>query len=211
MRDLLSVSVDEWSSLREYRTNRALATTEIQDIEKQLQVKETHLPIREAEVQDVVKMLQVKERDLQIREAEIQKMLQAVTKERASTSLQEDNIQRLAAMKESEENLRLTEAALTQQVSIAWQPDGAARESDLFSLSSLSTVRNSPRIRTNVDLSPGRNAKLDQDLGYRGNESASSSLASTPRAGPSNYTNIGFSSSKSHARLKEDSEYYSNE
>ena len=162
-------------------------------------------------------MLQVKERELQIREAEIQKMLQAVNERRAAMDLQEDNIrQRLAAMKEWEENpsMCLKEAALTQQVSIAWQPnrDGAAQESDLFSLFSLSTVRNSPRIRSNVDVdvSPGSNAKLNQDLGYRGNELAS--LASTTRAGPSEYyTNIDSSSSKSHAWMKEDSEYYSNE
>ena len=205
----------------EPRTNRS--TAEIQDIEKQLRDKEGHLQIREAEVQDaekvlrvkerdletreadvqdVEKVLRVKERDLQICEAEVQKMLQAVNETREAMDRQEDNLrQRSAAMKEWEENLRLREAT------IARQPSGAARESDLFSLSSFSTIQNSPRIRSNVDLSPESNAGLKQDSRYHDNEFVS--LASTTRSGPSKHTSIP--SSKSHARLKEDSEYYGNE
>jgi len=172
----------------------------VQDVEKVVRVKQ----VRGAEVQDVEKVLRMKERDLQLRAAEVQKMLQAVNERSEATGLQEDNLrQRLAAMKEWEEDLRLREAALTQ---IARQPNDAARDSDLFSLSSISTIRNSPRVRSNVDLSPQSSARLTQDSRYHGNE-----LAPTARGGPSKYTNIGLSSSKSHARLKDDSEYYSNE
>ena len=206
---------DEPSDTSHYETEpwtyRAMA--EIQDIEKQLREKERHLQIREAEVQDVERVLRVKERDLQIREAEVQKMLQAVNERREAVDLQEDNLrQRLAAMKKLEENPspRLREAALTQQMTIAWHRNGAALESD-FSLSSISTIRNSPRVHTNVDLFPERNAKLNQDSEYHGNELASLASTTSLRSGPSKRTNIGLSSSKSHARLKEDSEYYGNE
>ena len=215
----------------EPRTNRA--TPEIQDDEKQLREKERHLQIREAElhdvgkvlrekerdvqvreadVQDGEKVLRVKERDLQIREAEVQKMLQAANERREARGLQEDNLlQRSAAMKEWEENLRLREAALTQPTTIASlrQPNGAVRDSDLFSLSSISTIRNSPHIRSNVDLSPWSEARLKQDSRYHGSELVSPALPA--RGGPSIHANIGLSSSKSHARLKEDSEYYNNE
>jgi len=88
---------------------------------------------------------------------------------------------------------------------IVGQPNGAAQESDLLSLSSISTIRNSPCVRSNVDLFPESSAGLKRDSWDRGNELAS--LASTTRGG----TNIGFSSSKSHEGLKEDSEYYGNE
>ncbi len=84
----------------------------------------------------------------------------------------------------------------------------AALESDVFSLSSISTIRNSPRIRTNVDLPPERNSNLNRDSGYHGNELVLP--ASTTRSGPSEHTSVYLSSSKSHARLKED-EYYGNE
>src|SRR5712691_768225 len=98
----------------------------------------------DAEAQDVEKVLWLKEIDLQIRESEVQKMLQAVNGRREAMDFQEDNLQqRLAAMKErpGEENpsprLSLREAALTQQMTITWQRNcAAARESDLFSLSS---------------------------------------------------------------------------
>jgi len=137
-------------------------------------------------------------------------MLQAVNEGREARGLQEDNgRQRSAAMKEWEEKLRLREAALMQQMTIARQPNDAPRESDVFSLSSNSTIRNSPHVRSNVDLPPGGSAWLKQDSRDDGNESAS--LASTTRGGPSKHTNTGFSSRKSHARLKEDSGYYGNE
>ena len=179
----------------EPRTNRA--TTEIQDIEKELREKERHLQIREVEVQDIEEVLRMKERDLQIREAEVQKMLHAVNEGREAMYLQEDDLrQRLAAMREWEENLCLMEAARTQQMTIMRQPNSAAQESDLLSLSSFSTIRNS--IRGNVDHSPS--ASLKQDSGY--NDSDVDSLASTTR---------DFFSNKSHTRLKEDSEYYGNE
>jgi hypothetical protein len=193
------------------QTNRA--TQGIDDVEGQLRERERHLQIREAEVQDVEKVLRVRERNLQICEAEVQKMLQAVNEKREAMDLQEDDLrQRSAAMKEWEENLRRRGAALTQQRTIARQPNGAARESDsdLLSLSSISTIRNSPCIRGNVVLSPQSDAKLKRDSWYHGNELVS--LASTTRSGPSsNHANIGLSSSKSHARLKDDSEYYGNE
>ena len=151
------------------------------------------------------KLLGVKERDLQTREAEVQKMLQAVNERREVMDLQEDNLrQRSAAMKEWEENLRLREAALTQQMVIVGQPNGAAQESDLLSLSSISTIRNCPSVRSNVDLFPESSAAgLKRDSWDHGNELAS--LASTTRGGPSKHTNIGFSSNKSHAGSKEDS------
>jgi hypothetical protein len=186
---------------------------DVQDVQKVLRVKERDLQIRGAEVQDGEKVLRAKERDLRIREAEVQKMLQAVNERRGAMDLQEDDDlrRRSTSVKEREENLRLREAALTQQMTIAWQPNGAARESDLFSLSSISTIRNTPHIRSNFDPSPGpgSNAMLKRDSWYHGNESVSS--ASTARDGPSENTNIGLSSSKSHARLKKDSEYYGNE
>ena len=189
----------------EPRTNRA--TLEVQDIEKQLQEKERHLRIREAEVQGGEKVLRVKERHLQFREAEVQTMFRALNERREVMDLQEDNLrQRLATMKEWEENLRLKEAALTQQMTIARQPNDAARGSDLPSLSSISTIRNSPRMRGNVDLPSQSIASLYRDSRYHDDE-----LVSLARGGPSDHTNIGFSSSKSHARWKEDSEYYSNE
>jgi len=181
---------------------------DVQDGEKVLRVKERDLQIRGAEVEEVEKVLRMTERDLQIREAEVQKMLQAANERREVRGLQEDNLrQRLAAMKE--ENLRLREAALTQQTTVARQPNDAARGSDVFSLSSCSSIRNSPRVRSNVDLFPQNSARLKQDSRYHGNELVSP--ASTARDGPSMHTNIGLSSSKSHARLKEASEYYSNE
>ena len=176
-------------------TNRA--SPEIQDVVKQLREKERHLQIREAEVQDVEKVLRVKERDLRIREAEVQKMLQAENERREAMGFQEDNVrQRLAAMK-WEENPRPREAPLTQQMAITRQPNSTARESDLLSLSSILTIRNSPHVR-NVDLSPESSAGLKRDSWDHGSELAS--LASTTS-----------SSSKSCAGLKEDSEYYSNE
>ena len=139
------------------RTNRA--TTEIREIEKQLREKERHLRIRVAEVQDFEEVLRVKERDLQIREAEIQKMLQVVNERKEAVDLQEDNLrQRLAAMKEWEENPSLLclsrEATLTQQKSIAWQSNGTALESELSSLSSISTIRNSPAYVPMLTFSP---------------------------------------------------------
>jgi len=191
----------------EPRTNRA--TAEIQDVEKQLREKERHLQIREAEVQDLEGVLRVKERDLQIREAEVQTMLQAANERREAMDLQADNVrQRLAAMK-WEENPRPREVPLTQQMAITRQPNSAARGSDLLSISSISTIRNSPRMRSNVDLSPESSAGLKRESWDHGNELTS--LAPTTRGGPSKHTNIGLSSSKSHARLKEDSEYYGNE
>ena len=163
-------------------------------------------------------------------------MLQAVNERREAIGLQKDGLrQRPTAMQKREENLereetpeweenpRLRGPALTQQMTIArepngaargsdlfWQPNGVARESDLFSLSSISTIRNSPRVRGNVDpsLKSSHGAKLKQDPWY-GNELVS--LASTARSGRSKHTDIGLSSSKSHARLKDDSEYYGNE
>ena len=190
----------------ELRTSRA--TSEIQDVEKQLQEKERDLQIREAGIQDVEKILQVKERDLQIREAEVQMMLQAVNERIEVMNLQEDNLlQQLAALKELEENPRLGEAALTHQMTILRPPNGAARDSDSLSLSSFSTIRNS--IRGNVDLSPEGIAMLKQDSRYHDDDVVS--LASTTRGSSFNYTNIAFFSSKSHARSKEDAEYYSNE
>ena len=192
--------------LREKERDVQVQEADVQDVEKLLRVKERGLQVREAGVQGGEKVLRVKERDFQIREAEVQKMLQAVNERRGAMDLQEDNLrQRSAAMKEWEENLRLREAALTQQTTIASlrQPNGAERDSDLFSLSSRSTIQNSPRVRSNVDPSFRSNAKLKEYLRYHGNELA--------RGGPSMHTNIGLSSSKSHARLKEDSEYYGNE
>ena len=202
---------DKQSDTSQYQTELGThsATPEIQDIEKQLREKERHLQIREAEVQDVEEALRVKERHLQIREADVQKMLHAVNERRQAMDVQEDNLrQRLAAMK-WEENPRPREATLTQQMTITREPNGATPESDLLSLSSFSTIRNSPRIRRNVDISPESSARLKQDSGYRDSDVVS--LASTTRGGPSKYTNIDFFSGKSHARLKEDSEYYSNE
>jgi len=198
--------------LQEKERDLQIREADVQDIEKVARVKERDLQTREADVQDVEKVLRVKERDLQIREADVQKMLQVANERREARGLQEDNLrQRLAAMKEWEEKLRLREAALTQQqTTVARQPNDAARESDVFSLSSCSTIRNSPRVRSNVDLSPQNSARLKQDSRDDGNESAS--LASTTRGGPSKHTDIGFSSrSKSHARWKEDSGYYGNE
>ena len=188
----------------ELRTSRA--TSEIQDIEKQLQAKERDLQIREAGIQDVERILRMKERDLQIREAEVQMMLQAVNERREAMNLQEDNLlQQLVALKEWEENPRLGEAALTPQMAILRSPNGAARDSDSLSLSSFSTIRNS--IRDNVDFSPENSAMLKQDSAYHDDDVVS--LASTTRGSSFNYTNITFFSSKSHARSKE--EYYSNE
>jgi len=182
---------------------------EVEDAEKVLQVKERDLQILREEVQDVEKVLQMEERDLQIREAEVQMLLQAINERRGAMDLQEDNVlRRLTAMKEWEEKLRLREAALTQQMIIAGQPNGAARNSGLSSLPSISTIQNSPRKRSNVDLSPESSAGLKRDSWDHGNEA---SLAPTTRGGPSKNTNIGLSSNKSHARLKEDSEYFSNE
>jgi len=193
--------------LQEKERDLQIREADVQDGEKVLRVKERDLQIRGAEVEDVEKVLRMKERDLQIREAEVQKMLHAANERREARGLQENNLlQRSAAMKEWEENLRLREAALTQQTT---QPNGAPRDSDLFSLSSISTIRNSPHIRSNVDPSPWSEAKLEQDSRYHGNELVSP--ASTTRGGPSMHTNIALSSSKSHAGLKEASEYYSNE
>jgi len=195
--------------LREKERDLRIREAGVQDGEKVLRVKERDLQIRGAEVEDVEKVLRIKERVLQIREAEVQKMLQAVNEGREARGIQEDNLrQRSAAMKEWEENLRLREAALMQQMTIAREPNDAARESDVFSLSSNSTIRNSPHVRSNVDLPPGGSARLKQDSRDDDNESAS--LASTTRGG-SKHTNTGFSSRKSHARLKEDSGYYGNE
>ena len=191
--------------LREKERDLQIREAEVQDGEKVLREKERDLQIRG---QDAEKLLGVKERDLQTREAEVQKMFQAVNERREAMDLQEDNLrQRSAAMKELEDNLRLREAALAQQLVIVGQPTGAAQESDLLSLSSMSSIQNSPRMRSNVGLSPKSNAKLKQDSRYHGNELVS--LAST--SGPSKHTDIGFSSSKSHAGSKEDSEYYGNE
>jgi len=95
-------------------------------------------------------------------------MLHAVNERREAMDLQEHNLrQRLAAMK-WEENLHPREAAMTHQMTITRQPtvNSAARESDLLSRSSISTIRNSPRIRRNVDRSPKSNAKLKQNLWY---------------------------------------------
>ena len=238
MRVLLSVYLDEYSSLKECRViarishrrifdeanerlfsikgqltserDLQIREADVQDVEKVLRVKERDLQIREADVQYGEKVLRMKERDLQIREAEVQKMLQAVDERREARGLQEDNLrQRSAAMKEWEENLRLREAALMQQMTIPREPNDAARVSDVSSLSSNSTIRNSPHVRSNVDLPPGGSARLKQDPRDDGNELAS--LASTTRGGPSEHTDTGFSSRKSRARLKEDSGYYGNE
>jgi len=140
---------------------------------------------------------------------QIQKMLQAVNERREAMDLQEGNPrQRLAAV-EWEENPRPREAARTQQMATTRQPNSAAREADILSLSSFSTIRNSPRIRGNVDISPESSARSKQDSRYHDSDVVS--LASTSRSSSSKHTNIDFSSSKSHARLKEDSEYYGNE
>ena len=156
------------AELREKDRDLQIREAELQGGQAVLRVKERHLQIREADVQDVEKVLRVKERDLQIREADVQKMLQAVTERRESMNLQEDNLrERLAAMKEREENVRLKEESQAQQMTIARQPNGARRESDLMSLSSFSTVRNSPRIHTNIDLKS--HARLKEDSIY-GNE-----------------------------------------
>ena len=219
---------DTERQLREKERHLQIREAEVQYVEKVLREKERDLQIREAEVQDGEKVLRMKERDLQIRgqdaekslgvkerdlqtrEAEVQKMFQAVNERREAMDLQEDNLrQRSAAMKELEDNLRLREAALAQQLVIVGQPTGAAQESDLLSLSSFSSIQNSPRMRSNVGLPPKSNAKLKHDSRYHGNELVS--LASTTKGGPSKHTDIGFSSSKSHAGSKEDSEYYSNE
>jgi len=158
------------------------------------------------EIQGIEKQLWEKERRLQIREAEVRKMTQAVIERREVMDLQEDNLrQRSAAIKEWEDDLRLREAAMTQQMVIVGQPNGAAQESDLLSLSSISTIRNRFRVRGNVDLPPKSSAGLKRDSWDHGDELAS--LASTTRGSPSKHTNKGFSSSKSHAGLKEDSEY----
>ena len=204
--------------------------------EKQLREKERHLRIREAEVQDVEKVLRLKERDLQIRETEVQKMLQAVYERKEAMGLQENSLrQRPTAMQEWEENPEWEEGpewgenpclrgpSLTQQMTIAREPNGTARESnlcrqsygtaqesDLFSLSSISTIRNSPRVRGNVDLSFKSSAELKQDSWY-GNELVSLASTACQWSGSSKHSNIDSSSSKSHSRLKDDSEYYGNE
>ena len=202
--------------LREKERHLQIREAGVQDVEKVLRVKDRDLQIREAEVQDVEKVLRMKERDLQIREEEVQKILQAVNERREAMDLRQDNPrQRLAAMTESEDpslrqpSHREGPGARAQQMTIAWQPNGTARESGLSSLSSNSTIRNTPYIHRNVDLSPESNAKVKRDSGYHGNEL--SSLASTTRSGPSRHTDIYLSSSKSLARLKEDSEYCGNE
>ena len=206
---------DKQSEIPEPRTNRAIP--EIQDIEKQLREKERQLQIREAAIPDVEKVIRVKERDLQIREAEVQKMLRAVNDRREAMVLQEDNFrQRLAALKEWEENLCLKGAVITHRMTIATfarqlEPnhDSAARGSDLLSLSSFSTIRNS--IRGNVDHPPkSSSARLKQDSKYHDDDV--DSLPSTTRSGSPKHTDMDLSSTKSHhARLKEYSEYYSNE
>ena len=153
----------------------------------------------------------MKERDLQIREAEVQKMLDAVNEGREAMDLQEDDLrQRWAAMREWEENLCLVDAALTQPMAIMRQPNSAARESDLLSLSSFSTTRNS--IRGNVDHFPkSSSARLKQDSRYHDSDLDSLASTTTGRSGSSKLSNIDFFPNKSHTRLKEDSEYYGNE
>ena len=114
--------------------------------------------------------------------------------------------QRLVTM-EWEENLRPREAALThvtQQMTITRQRNDAAREADLLSLSSFSTIRNSPCIRGNVNLSPESGAKLKQDSGYHDSDG----LDNQKWFFQAYQYNIDLCSGMSHARLKEDSEYY---
>ena len=105
--------------------------------------------------------------------------------------LQEGNPRQRLVTMEWEENPRPREAALTQQMAMTItrqpnRPNGAAREADLLSLSSFSTIRNSPRIRGNVDLSPESGARMKQYLGYH--DSDVISLASTTRSGSSRHT-----------------------
>ena len=59
---------------------------------------------------------------------------------------------------------------------------------DLLLLHSFSTIRNSPRIRGNVDLSPESHARLKQDSGYHDSDVVL--LASTTRSGSSRHTRI---------------------
>jgi len=77
-----------------------------------------------ADIQTVEEQLREKERYLQIREAEVQKMLRAVDERREAMTLQADGLQQKSAtMREWEENLRLREAALTQQMANERQRD----------------------------------------------------------------------------------------
>jgi len=115
-------------------------------------------PRTNTEIQTVEEQLREKERYLQIREAEVQKMLRSMDERREAMTLQADGLQKSTTMKEWEENLRLREAALTQQMANERQRDrrgnGAAsasgRESDSFSSPSGSTIGNFSR-RANLD------------------------------------------------------------